>query len=299
MAGVTDGAFRLLCREQGCGLVCTEMVSAKALLYDNPRTWELLRVTPPERPVAAQLFGSSPALLAEAARRLEGFDAVDLNMGCPAPKVVKNGEGAFLMTQPALAGAIIKAVARATALPVTVKLRKGFKDGETTAEELAAIAEANGAAAVTVHGRTRAQFYSGAADWSVIRAVKRRVRIPVVGNGDVDSPEKAAQMLAETGCDAVMIGRAALGNPWLFRACRAFAAGGPVPPPPTWPEKIALALRHGQMLADLKGPRLGALEMRKHFCWYLKGAPRAAELRAAINRAESLGEMGGVVSGEW
>ncbi|MDR1532999.1 MAG: tRNA dihydrouridine synthase DusB [Clostridiales bacterium] len=299
MAGVTDAPFRTMCKERGCAFMYTEMVSAKGILYNNQNTLEMLPhpaiqcASLAERPIAAQLFGSSPEVLAEAARRLADLpvDALDINMGCPAPKIVKNGEGAWLMTDPGLVGRIVRAVSDASRLPVTVKIRKGFDAARVNAVEIAETAEANGAAAVAVHGRTRAQFYGGAADWDIIRRVKERVRIPVIGNGDVDSPRSAQQMLMETGCDAVMIGRASQGNPWIFNMCEHYLAGGAELPGPDMRERVNTALLHGQRLIAYKGERIGVLEMRKHLSWYMRGAPGAALLRTRINCAGTLDEM--------
>ncbi|NLY91938.1 MAG: tRNA dihydrouridine synthase DusB [Firmicutes bacterium] len=287
MAGVTDLPFRLLIKEQGCGLVCGEMVSAQALVYGNRNTLKLLATDPRERPVSIQLFGSDPETMARAAGILATYpvDIIDLNMGCPVPKVVKNGEGAALMRDPKRAARIVRAVTAAVELPVTVKMRRGWAEGEENATELAILCAEAGAAAVAVHGRFREQFYSGKADWEVIRRVKAAVPIPVIGNGDLFSAADALRMREETGCDGVMLGRGVLGNPWLVRETVAALAGAPLPPPPTVKERFALIRRH---LADqivFCGEERGIKEMRKHLTWYLKGFPGAARARRLINEA--------------
>ena len=266
MAGVTDLPFRVLCREQGCGLVCTEMVSAKAVHYKNKNSAPLLAVDDRERPVSLQLFGSEPELLGEIAARLEPgpYDIIDFNMGCPVPKVVNNHEGSSLMREPKLAGEILRAMVRAVKKPVTVKIRKGFTEAESNAVEIAKIAEDAGAAAIAVHGRTREQYYSGKADWEIIRQVKEAVSIPVIGNGDIFTAGDAARMLRETGCDGVMAARGARGNPWLFRDIRALLETGQIPERPTVAEVREMILRHGKMLADFKGEAMAMREMRKH-----------------------------------
>ena len=296
MAGITDLPFRILCGEMGAGLVCTEMVSAKGLYYNNSNTEKLLEAGTGGAPLAVQLFGSEPEIMAESAERLCSdaalkFGIIDINMGCPAAKIVKNGEGSALMRNPALAGRIIKAVSSAADRPVTVKIRKGFNSGNANAAEIAKIAEDNGAAAVTVHGRTRKQFYSGTADWDIIGKVRQAVKIPVIGNGDVNSPESAERMLRETGCDAVMVGRAAQGNPWIFKRILYRLKTGETLPEPELDEKKAMTLRHAGMLADFKGERVAVPEMRKHLCWYLKGIKNAAETKVKVNAAKSLDEI--------
>ena len=290
MAGVTDLPFRLLCREQGAGLVCMEMVSAKAVFYGNRNTKELLQVNPGERPVSLQLFGSDPEVLSDIAARLEEgpYDLFDLNMGCPVPKVVKNGEGSALMKDPKLVERILSSMVRALKKPVTVKIRKGFNDESVNAVEIARIAEGCGAAAVAVHGRTREQYYSGKADWEIIRQVKEAVSIPVIGNGDVDSPEAAKRMLAETGCDGVMVARGAKGNPWIFKRITEYLETGRIPPKPSREEVKAMMLRHGEMMVEFKGEAAAMREMRKHVAWYTAGWPHSAALRNDINAVETM-----------
>ena len=293
MAGVSDLVFRRLCHEQGAGLVCMEMVSAKAISYHNRNTAKLLEIYPDEHPVSLQLFGSEPDLMAEVAHSIEElpFDILDINMGCPVPKVVRNGEGSALMQNPKLAGKIIYKVSHAISKPLTVKIRKGFDDGRVNAVEIAKIAEESGAAAVAVHGRTREQYYSGTADWDIIRQVKDAISIPVIGNGDVTSPETAKAMLDETGCDGVMIARAAQGNPWIFHRTRTFLETGVLEDGPTMEERRAMMIRHARMLVEYKGGYTGVREMRKNLSWYTAGLPNSAALRRKINSVESLDEM--------
>lgn len=290
MAGVSDLPFRLLCHEQGADLVCMEMVSAKAVFYGNRNTKELLQVNPGERPVSLQLFGSDPEILSDIAARLEEgpYDLFDLNMGCPVPKVVKNGEGSALMKDPKLVERILSSMVRALKKPVTVKIRKGFNDESVNAVEIARIAEGCGAAAVAVHGRTREQYYSGKADWEIIRQVKEAVSIPVIGNGDVDSPEAAKRMLAETGCDGVMVARGAKGNPWIFKRITEYLETGRIPPKPSREEVKAMMLRHGEMMVEFKGEAAAMREMRKHVAWYTAGWPHSAALRNDINAVETM-----------
>ena len=293
MAGVTDLPFRLLCKEQGAGLVCTEMVSAKAILYKNKNTGLLMAIDERERPAALQLFGCEPETMAEAARQIQerNFDILDVNMGCPVPKVVNNGEGSALMKDPRLAGEIVRALVKAVKKPVTVKIRKGFDEDQVNAVEMARILEDAGAAAIAVHGRTREQFYSGKADWEIIRRVKEAVSIPVIGNGDVDSPEKAAAMFRETGCDGVMIARGAQGNPWIFSRTLRYLEEGVLLPPPDRQAVKKMIFRHMEMLIAAKGTYTGIREMRKHVAWYTAGFPHSAKLRGKINTVESPEEL--------
>ncbi|MCI8374982.1 MAG: tRNA dihydrouridine synthase DusB [Lachnospiraceae bacterium] len=293
MAGVTDLPFRLLCREQGAGLVCMEMISAKAISFHNRNTKKLMQIAPGEQPVSLQLFGSDPKIIGEVAREIEEqpFDILDLNMGCPVPKIVGNGEGSALMKEPKLVEQIVRETVRAVRKPVTIKIRKGFDDNHVNAVEIAKIAEASGAAAVAVHGRTREQYYSGKADWDIIRRVKEAVRIPVIGNGDVDSPKQAKRLFEETGCDGIMIGRGARGNPWLFGEILTYLETGETRPRPSLQEVRQMMLRHARMQIEYKGDYTGIREMRKHISWYTAGYPHSARLRAQINSVESLAEL--------
>lgn len=290
MAGVTDLPFRLLCREQGAGLVCMEMVSAKAVHFNNKNTEALMEIHPEELPVSLQLFGSEPDIMAEAAARIEErpFAVLDINMGCPVPKVVNNHEGSALMKEPVLAGKIIYAVSHAIKKPVTVKIRKGFDDNTVNAVELAKIAEENGAAAVVVHGRTREQYYSGKADWDIIRQVKKAVCIPVIGNGDVTDACAAERMLVETGCDGIMVGRACRGNPWIFREINHYLDTGEIPERPSRQEIRDMILRHAKLQLTHKGEYTAIREMRKHVAWYTAGLPHSAKLRKIVNEMETV-----------
>lgn len=293
MAGVTDLPFRLLCKEQGAGLLCMEMISAKALQYKNKNTKALLSIHPQEYPVSLQLFGSDPQIISEQAKIIEElpFQILDINMGCPVPKVVRNGEGSALMKNPCLVYDIVSATVKAIQKPVTVKIRKGFDDSCINAVEIAKIIEEAGASAVAVHGRTREQYYSGKADWDIIRQVKEAVKIPVIGNGDVTSGEKALAMKEETGCDGVMIGRGAQGNPWIFRELLEYEKSGKLPDRPAVQVIRETMLRHARLQIEFKGDYLGIREMRKHVAWYTKGLKGSARLREAINQVESYEEL--------
>lgn len=299
MAGVTDLPFRLLCKEQGAGLLCMEMVSAKAIYFNNKNTEELLNIDDREPPVSLQLFGSDPDIISEMAKKIEErpFSILDINMGCPVPKVAGNGEGSALMKNPKLVEEIVSKTAKAIKKPVTVKIRKGFDDAHVNAAEIARIAESAGAAAVAVHGRTREQYYSGKADWDIIRQVKEAVKIPVIGNGDVTSPESARQLLETTGCDGIMIGRGAQGNPWIFRQILHWMETGEEEPKPDLEEVKAMILRHARMLVDYKGAYTGIREMRKHVAWYTAGYPNSAKLRARVNEIESLEALEDLIQG--
>lgn len=290
MAGVTDLPFRLLCKEQGCGLVCTEMVSAKAILYKNRNTNALLEVKDQERPVSVQLFGSDPDILGRIAHQIEDgpFDIIDLNMGCPVPKVVNNQEGSALMKNPKLVEQILSSMVKAVKKPVTVKFRKGFDEDHVNAVEIAKIAESCGVAAVAVHGRTREQFYSGKADWDIIRKVKEAVKIPVIGNGDIFTPEDAKAMMDQTGCDGLMVARGAKGNPWIFSRINHYLDTGELLPPPGLEEIKRMIIRHGELQMKIKGEVIGMREMRKHMAWYTSGLPHSAAVRNEINQVETL-----------
>lgn len=298
MAGVTDLPFRRLVRSLGCGLICTEMISDKGLIYKNAATWKMLEYHPDEHPISMQIFGSEPNTMAEAARIVAatGVDIIDINMGCPTPKIVKNGEGAALMRVPELACQIIRAVVHAVDKPVTVKIRKGWDDRHVNAVDIALLAEQAGASAIAVHGRTREQYYTGHADWKIIADVKKAVSVPVIGNGDIRSPQDAARMMAETGCDAVMVGRAAQGNPWIFSEIMHYFATGSLLEAPDIDEKIAVFLQQFAMLDQQKGEYIAVREMRKHAAWYTKGCPFAAKYRMLFNQAESLEDFKAIFS---
>lgn len=290
MAGVTDAAYRTIAQQMGCGLVYTEMVSDKGIHFHNEHTINMLQTEPPERPLAMQIFGSKPESMAQAAQYIESLhcaDIIDINMGCPAPKIVKNGAGSALMLEPERAFAIMRAVKSAVTLPVTVKMRMGFDDEHINVIEMAKLAEKAGLDAIAVHGRTRAQFYSGRADWDIIAQVKKAVYIPVIGNGDIRTCEDLTTILTKTNCDAVMIGRAAQGNPWIFRELTQYLANGITALAPTLAERKTVMLQHFDMLVAKKGSYIGPREMRKHATWYTRGIPGGANLRRLFNEVQT------------
>lgn len=299
MAGVCDLPFRMLCKEQGAGLLCMEMVSAKGIYYNNKNTEILLTAHEKERPLSLQLFGADPEIISEMAKKIEDrpFDILDINMGCPVPKVVGNGEGSALMKQPKLVEEIVTAVVKAVKKPVTVKIRKGFNDTCVNAVEIARIAEQCGAAAVMIHGRTREQYYTGEADWEIIAKVKDKLSIPVIGNGDIKDGASAEAILRQTGCDGIMVGRAARGNPWIFRQIGAYLQDGTVLPAPEKEEIRATILRHAKLQLAYKGEYTGIREMRKHVSWYTAGMPDSARLRRTVNMVESFAALEELVRG--
>ncbi len=295
MAGVTDLAFRLICKEYGSGLLYTEMINAKALCYDDEKTKGMLKIEEEEHPVAVQIFGSEPEFIAGATEILNEHsnEILDINMGCPAPKVVKNGDGSALMKTPQLAAKVIEAAAKKSKKPVTVKFRKGWDDDSINAVEFAKMAEASGAQAITIHGRTRAQYYSGTADWDIIEEIKNAVKIPVIGNGDIVTIDDAINIRKKTGCDAIMIGRGAQGNPWIFNRINHYMKTGEILPEPTAEEKIRTAIKHFNLAIKEDGEYVAVREMRKHLGWYLKGMKKSARLRDEINKLESADEVVG------
>ncbi len=298
MAGVTDKAFRMISKPFGPALMYTEMVSGKGLFYKSKKTADLLAADDSEKPVAVQIFGHEPKIMAEIADAALEYGAViiDINMGCPAPKIVNNGDGCALMKSPETAAEVISAVCRAVDVPVTVKLRAGWDSKSINAVEMAKIAEQNGASAVTVHGRTREQFYSGSADLNIIKAAADSVGIPVIGNGDIVDGSSAARMLSQTGCDGIMVGRAAEGNPWIFKEISAYLRDGTVLPPPTLSERRKVALEHLGLLVKFKGEHRGVLEGRKHMAWYFKGVSGGAVLRTELNKAQDYAGMCGLIN---
>lgn len=293
MAGITDMPFRILCKEQGCSLVYSEMVSAKGMHFQNAKTYKLIEASSFERPISVQIFGCDPFIMASIAEKLNhcDIDFIDINMGCPTPKITKNGEGSALMRQPKLVAKIVKKVSNVSAHPVTIKIRKGWDDNSVNAIEIAKIAEENGAKAIAVHARTREQFYEGTADWNIIKEVKSHISIPVIGNGDIKCPEDAKNMLNFTGCDAIMIGRASRGNPWIFNQVISFLDGSVKIPLPSFDERKNMILRHLNLLIEHKGEAQGVREMRKHIAWYIKGLNNSAQIKNKIFKATSINEV--------
>ncbi len=296
MAGVTDMPVRILCKEFGAGLVYTEMVSSKGMFYNDEKTKQLMNINDAERPVAVQIFGSDATIMSETAKKVsEEANIIDINMGCPAPKVTKNLDGSKLMLHPELVDEITKMVVKTSSVPVTIKIRKGWDDEHVNAVEVARIAEKNGVSAITVHGRTREQFYTGKVDLDIIKKVKEAVNIPVIGNGDIVDGESAKKMFQETGCDAIMIGRGSNGNPWIFKEVIEYLKNGIELPKPTIEERKQMILRHLKMLVDYKGKYIAIREMRKQIAWYIKGIENAATVRNEINQIEDLNELVGKI----
>lgn len=293
MAGVTDLPFRLICKEQNCGMLYTEMINGKALCYDDENTKKMLKIEDEEHPVAVQIFGSDPEFMGRAAEIMNAYpnEILDINMGCPAPKVVKNGDGSALMRNPKLAEEVLKSVVKNSTKPVTLKIRKGWDDNSVNAVEIAKIAEASGISALAIHGRTREQYYSGKADWDIITEIKNAINIPVIGNGDVFTVDDARNMLDKTGCDAIMIGRGAQGNPWIFKRINHYMETGEILPEPTLEEKINTAVKHLNLAVREHGEYVAVREMRKHIAWYLKGLKGSAKVRDEINKITSYEEV--------
>ena len=293
MAGVTDLPFRLICKEQNCGMLYTEMINGKALCYDDENTKKMLKIEDEEHPVAVQIFGSDPEFMGRAAEIMNAYpnEILDINMGCPAPKVVKNGDGSALMKNPKLAEEVLKSVVKKSKKPVTLKIRKGWDDNSVNSVEIAKIAEASGISALAIHGRTREQYYSGKADWDIIAEIKKNINIPVIGNGDVFEVEDAINMINKTNCDAIMIGRGAQGNPWIFKRINHYMKTGEILPEPTCEERINTALKHLKLAVEEHGEYVAVREMRKHIAWYLKGLRGSARLRDEINKIESCEEV--------
>lgn len=298
MAGVTDMPFRRICKKYGAGVVYSEMISAKGLFYNDKKTAELMQISSDERPCAIQIFGSDPNIMAEIIPKVMAYNPefIDINMGCPTPKIVNNGDGSALLKNPALIGKIVRAVSDASSMPVTVKIRKGWDDGSVNAVETAKIIEENGASAIAVHGRTRAQFYSGEADWDIIRQVKQTVKIPVIGNGDIWNAEDAKRMMEYTGCDAVMVARGAEGNPFIFRQINELFKTGSVSYYPTAQERIMQAIEHTEALAEFKGEERGVKEARKHIAWYIKGLPNASIVKGEIFKVSDVASMKNILT---